>query len=110
MMSQEPPSLSGPSNHRGLMLHVIFRMLLTGDLLGIVLAIAIWIESTASRPGANMVLMALPLVVIPTLLCGCAILMLISAGDEHLGRREARVGKWLGITSLIVFGSLFAVG
>lgn len=110
MTNQEPPTPSGPANHRGLMLRVLFHLLLAGDVLGIVLAIAIWIESTAPRPGANMVLMALPLVVIPTLLCGCAVLMLISAGDEHLGRREARVGKWLGIASLIVFGSLFAIG
>ncbi|MCE9606465.1 MAG: hypothetical protein K8U03_16340 [Planctomycetia bacterium] len=92
------------------MLRVFFRLLIAGDLLGIVLAIAIWIESMSPEQGANMVLMMLPMIAFPTLLCGLGILLFISAAGERFGRWERRFGTLLGAASLIIFGSLFALG
>lgn len=77
--------------------------------LGFAASAALVAESLRPKPGANMVLMGLPLVATPTALCAAAALVLAgsAAGLGHWERRAAYVAGGL---SLAVFGALVVLG
>ena len=78
--------------------------------LGFILAMWLIICSLASEPGANMVLMGLPMIAFPTVLLATVAIGIVITNGASLTHWE-RLSAWLAAgLALVVFGFLFMLG
>jgi hypothetical protein len=92
------------------MMRVVLWLVLT--LAGFGVAVSVWLFacSLEPTPGANMVLMGLPMVAFPTAICAATAIGIASIPGIRLSNWERR-GSWVaGGLAAAVFGALFILG
>jgi hypothetical protein len=67
-------------------------------------------ESLRPEPGANMVLMGLPCIALPTAVAAAAAVGVVVTGPEGLSRWERRAGWAAGGLALVAFRTLAILG